>query len=113
MAAWSNAKSSAEMRKCTCCRGYSTEAEKEAAKNTKGVRLINLTEFQELLKWGILMGVSICCSIALMLRISYDCACVAVQHLFGESSQVVILAHAVDSLAVIFCLLCITLSAAV
>ncbi|KAL3150803.1 hypothetical protein ABBQ32_000564 [Trebouxia sp. C0010 RCD-2024] len=37
--------------------GYSTQAEKEAAKDTKGVRLISLTEFQELLKWGILMGV--------------------------------------------------------
>lgn len=43
---------------CLLCRGYSTQAEKDAAKDTKGVRLINLTEFQELLQWGILMGVS-------------------------------------------------------
>ena len=40
------------------CRGYSTQTEKDAAKTTKGVRLISLTEFQELLNWGILMGVS-------------------------------------------------------
>lgn len=39
------------------CRGYSTQAEKEAAQDTKGVRLISLNEFQELLKWGIMMGV--------------------------------------------------------
>ena len=39
------------------CRGYSTQAEKDAAQETKGVRVISLTQFQELLNWGILMGV--------------------------------------------------------
>lgn len=32
------------------------------------MRLISLTEFQELLKWGILMGVSTCCGVALRLH---------------------------------------------
>ena len=39
------------------CRGYSTAQEKEAAKSTQGVRVITLQEFNELLQWGILMGV--------------------------------------------------------
>ena len=42
---------------CWTRRGYSTQAEKDAAKETKGVRVISLTQFQELLNWGILMGV--------------------------------------------------------
>ncbi len=45
--------------RCGTCRGYSTQAEKDAAKETKGVRVISLTQFQELLNWGILMGVGV------------------------------------------------------
>jgi len=38
-------------------RGYSTEAEKEAAQRLDGVRSITLEQFNELVKFGILMGV--------------------------------------------------------
>lgn len=39
------------------CRGYSTPKEKEAAKTMQGLKVITLQQFNELLQWGILMGV--------------------------------------------------------
>jgi hypothetical protein len=39
-------------------RGYATEAEVAEARSTKRVKVIQLKEFLELMKWGILMGVS-------------------------------------------------------
>ena len=38
-------------------RGYNTEAEREAAADLPGVRSISLEQFNELVKFGILMGV--------------------------------------------------------
>jgi ketol-acid reductoisomerase len=38
-------------------RGYNTEAEREAATKLAGVRSITLGQFNELVKFGILMGV--------------------------------------------------------
>ena len=38
-------------------RGYNTEAEREAATSLPGVRSITLEQFNELVKFGILMGV--------------------------------------------------------
>lgn len=40
------------------CRGYNTEAEREAALQLDGVRSITLEQFNELLTFGILMGVN-------------------------------------------------------
>ena len=39
------------------CRGYNTEAERAAALELQGVRSITLAPFNELIKFGILMGV--------------------------------------------------------
>lgn len=64
------------------CRGYSTAQEKEAAKTTQGVRVITLQEFNELLQWGILMGV---CShdIAQLRHVTH--ALFALQHLLPST----------------------------
>ena len=41
-----------------CCRGYNTDIERRKAQDMDGVRLLSLPDFCELLRWGIIMGVS-------------------------------------------------------
>jgi hypothetical protein len=47
-----------QLRSGLMCRGYSTDEDKqEVARNDPLIKSINLNQFAELLKWGVVMGV--------------------------------------------------------